>query len=60
MAVINPATGKTIGRHAHAKQADLDAALEAADAGFKRRQIIAMKRAAILKKAAAFINPASK
>ena len=34
--VINPATGETIGQHAHARQADLDAALEAADVGFKQ------------------------
>jgi NAD-dependent aldehyde dehydrogenases len=34
--VINPASGETIGQHAHARQADLEAALDAADAGFKQ------------------------
>lgn len=57
MAVMNPATGETIGRHAHARQADLDAALEAADAGFKQwRQVSAVKRAATLGKAAALLR----
>ncbi|MES1949945.1 NAD-dependent aldehyde dehydrogenase [Salinisphaera sp. S4-8] len=51
--VINPATGEVIGEHAHARRADLDAALEAADAGFKHwRTVPAVKRAAILNKAA--------
>ena len=55
--VINPATGETIGQHAHARQADLDAALEAADAGFKQwRSVPAVKRAAILNKASALLR----
>ncbi|MES1929673.1 NAD-dependent aldehyde dehydrogenase [Salinisphaera dokdonensis CL-ES53] len=55
--VINPATGETIGHHAHARQADLDAALEAADAGFKQwRSTPAVKRASILNKASALLR----
>lgn len=55
--VINPATGETIGQHAHARQADLDAALEAADAGFKQwRTVPAVKRAAALNKAAQLLR----
>ena len=55
--VINPATGETIGQHAHARQADLDAALEAADAGFKQwRSVPAVKRAAILNKASSLLR----
>jgi len=55
--VINPATGDTIGHHARARQADLDAALEAADAGFKQwRAVPAVKRAATLNKAAALLR----
>ncbi len=57
MAVINPATGETIGQHAHARQADLDAALEAVDAGFKQwRKVPAFDRAAILRKAATLLR----
>src|SRR5699024_8662435 len=57
LAVKNPATGETIGYHAHAKQADLDAALEAADTGFKQwREVPANKRSAILKKAASLLR----
>lgn len=55
--IFNPATGKTIGQHAHARQADLDAALAAADAGFKNwRAIPAINRSATLKKAAALVR----
>lgn len=55
--VMNPATGEVIGHHAHAKQADLDAALDAADAGFKQwRDVSAYKRSATLKKAAALLR----
>lgn len=55
--IVNPATGATIGQHAHARQADLDAALEAADAGFKQwRAVPAVKRAAALSKAAALLR----
>src|SRR5699024_9284180 len=51
--VKNPATGEVIGQFAHAQQADLDAALAAADAGFKQwRDVPANKRSNILKKAA--------
>src|SRR5699024_12748634 len=43
--VKNPATGEVIGQFAHAQQADLDAALAAADAGFKQwRDVPANKR----------------
>lgn len=57
LSVFNPASGEVIGQHAHAKQADLDAALEAADAGFKVwRDVPAVKRAKILKKAANLIR----
>jgi len=35
LAVFNPATGKEIGRVAHARQADLDLALAAAQKGFE-------------------------
>lgn len=55
--VINPASGETIGQHAHARQADLEAALDAADAGFKQwRAVPAVKRAAALNKAAALLR----
>lgn len=35
LAVHNPATGKEIGKVAHASKADLDKALEAAQKGFE-------------------------
>src|SRR5699024_6929187 len=55
--VKNPATGDVIGQHAHAKQADLDAALEAADEGFRQwRDVPAYDRSKILKKAAALLR----
>lgn len=55
--VFNPATGDEIGHHAHARQADLDAALQAADAGFKQwRGVPAVERAATLDKAAALLR----
>src|SRR5699024_1642182 len=55
--VMNPATGEVIGHHAHANQADLDAALAAADAGFKQwRDVSAHKRARVLKKAAGLLR----
>ncbi len=51
--VINPATGDTIGQVAHADTADLDAALSAADKGFKLwRKTSALERSKILRKAA--------
>ena len=51
--VINPATGKEIGRLAHAEKADLDRALEAAQKGFNVwRKISAYERSKIMRKAA--------
>ena len=53
MAVMNPATGKEIGRLAHAEKADLDRALEAALKGFNTwRKISAFERSKIMRKAA--------
>lgn len=57
LTIYNPATGEPIGHHAHARQADLDAALEAADAGFRQwRDLPAVKRAKTLKKAAGLLR----
>ncbi len=51
--IINPATGKTLARLAHAGTADLDRALAAADKGFKQwRAVSAFDRYKILRKAA--------
>jgi succinate-semialdehyde dehydrogenase/glutarate-semialdehyde dehydrogenase len=51
--VENPATGEKIGTAAHATIADLDAALDAAQAGFRVwRATPALKRVAVLRKAA--------
>lgn len=51
--IINPANGLEIGEVAFAERADLDAALEAADAGFRIwSQTSAYDRARILRKAA--------
>lgn len=51
--VINPATGKVLGRLPHATTADLDRALEAAKKGFQTwRKISAYERAKIMRKAA--------
>jgi succinate-semialdehyde dehydrogenase / glutarate-semialdehyde dehydrogenase len=51
--VENPATGETIGTAAHAAIADLDAALDAAQAGFVVwRATPALQRSALLRKAA--------
>ncbi len=53
MPVVNPATGKVIGQLAHAEQADLDRALEAADKGFETwRKVSAYERSKIMRKAA--------
>ena len=53
MPVMNPATGKQIGALAHADQADLDRALEAARKGFATwRKISAFERSKIMRKAA--------
>lgn len=51
--VINPATGKVLGRLPHATPDDLDRALEAAKKGFQTwRKISAYERAKIMRKAA--------
>jgi len=57
LAVFNPATGKEIGRVAHAGKADLDRALEAAQKGFETwRDMPPADRAKIMRKAAALIR----
>ena len=51
--VINPATGKTLAHLPHASKADLDAALAAAEKGFKVwRETSAYDRSKIMRKAA--------
>ena len=51
--VVNPATGETIGTVAHADQADLDRALEAAAKGFQAwRKVGAFDRYKMMRKAA--------
>ncbi len=55
--VINPATGKPIGKVAHAGIADLDRALEAAQRGFEAwRKVPANERAATMRKAAGLLR----
>jgi succinate-semialdehyde dehydrogenase/glutarate-semialdehyde dehydrogenase len=57
LAVHNPATGKEIGRVAHASTKDLDRALEAAQKGFEKwRDVPAAERAKIMRKAAALVR----
>src|SRR3954462_6585171 len=57
LAVFNPATGKEIGRVAHADVADLDRALPAAQKGFETwRDLPAMERNKIMRRAAAFMR----
>ncbi len=57
IAVHNPATGKEIGRVAHAGRADLDRALEAAQKGFEVwRDIPAVERARTMRRAAALMR----
>jgi succinate-semialdehyde dehydrogenase/glutarate-semialdehyde dehydrogenase len=57
LAVFNPATGKEIGRVAHAGKADLDKALEAAQKGFETwRDMTAADRSKIMRKAAALMR----
>jgi succinate-semialdehyde dehydrogenase/glutarate-semialdehyde dehydrogenase len=57
LAVFNPATGKEIGRVAHAGTADLDRALAAAQKGFETwRDMPAIERNKIMRKAAAFMR----
>jgi len=56
-AVFNPATGDVIGHVPHARQADLDRALEAADRGFALwRRTPAYDRAQVLRRAAALLR----
>jgi succinate-semialdehyde dehydrogenase/glutarate-semialdehyde dehydrogenase len=55
--VINPATGKSLGTLPHASKADLDAALAAADKGFKVwKAMSAYDRANIMRKAAVLLR----
>ncbi|AOG23534.1 NAD-dependent succinate-semialdehyde dehydrogenase [Acidovorax sp. RAC01] len=57
IAVHNPATGKEIGRVAHAGKADLDRALEAAQKGFEAwRDMPAAERAKTMRRAAALMR----
>jgi succinate-semialdehyde dehydrogenase/glutarate-semialdehyde dehydrogenase len=57
LAVFNPATGKEIGRVAHAGRADLDKALEAAQKGFETwRDMTVAERSKIMRKAAALMR----
>jgi len=57
LAVFNPATGKEIGRVAHARQADLDLALTAAQKGFETwRDIPAIERNKIMRTAAGLMR----
>jgi len=55
--VVNPATGKEIGRVAHAGRPDLDLALAAAQKGFEVwRDMVPAARAQIMRKAAALVR----
>ena len=55
--VMNPATGKEIGRVAHASRPDLDRALEAAKKGFEVwRDMVPAERSKIMRKAAALVR----
>src|ERR1700693_297376 len=57
LAVFNPATGKEIGRVAHAGTADLDRALAAAQKGFEKwRDMPAAERSKIMRKAAGLMR----
>lgn len=57
LAVFNPATGKEIGRVAHARQTDLDLALEAAQKGFETwRDTPAINRSRIMRTAAGLMR----
>ena len=57
LAVFNPATGKEIGRVAHAGKADLDRALAAAQQGFETwRNMPAAERSKLMRKAAALMR----
>ncbi len=51
--VVNPASGDTVGKVAHAGRADLDRALDAADKGFRLwRKVSAFDRSKVMRKAA--------
>jgi succinate-semialdehyde dehydrogenase / glutarate-semialdehyde dehydrogenase len=55
--VINPASGKEIGRVAHASIADMDAALLAAQKGFEAWKVIsALERSKVMRKAAGLLR----
>jgi succinate-semialdehyde dehydrogenase / glutarate-semialdehyde dehydrogenase len=55
--VVNPATGNTIGKVAHAGVADLERAVAAAQRGFEAwRKVPAFDRAAIMRKGAALLR----
>src|SRR3954468_4686539 len=55
--VVNPATGKEIGRVAHAGRPDLERAVEAAQKGFNVwREMLPAERSKIMRKAAALIR----
>ncbi|HSG76197.1 MAG TPA: NAD-dependent succinate-semialdehyde dehydrogenase [Burkholderiales bacterium] len=55
--VVNPATGKEIGRVAHAGRPDLDRALQAAQKGFEVwRDMVPAERSKIMRKAAALMR----
>ena len=57
LAVFNPATGKEIGRVAHARIPDLDRALQAAQKGFQTwRDMLPVERNKIMRKAAALMR----
>lgn len=57
LAVFNPASGKEIGRVAHASKVDLDKALEASVKGFETwRDMTAADRSKIMRKAAGFMR----
>src|SRR4026207_1292580 len=57
MPVVNPATGKEIGRVAHAGRPDLNRALEAAQKGFEGwRDMVPAERSKIMRKAAALMR----
>src|SRR5687768_8928947 len=57
LAVFNPATGKEIGRVAHAAKVDLDKALDAALKGFETwRDMTAADRSKIMRKAAGLMR----
>lgn len=57
LAVHNPATGKEIGRVAHASKADLDKALAAAQNGFETwRDMVPAERSKIMRKAAGLMR----